>query len=82
MKQVYREHAEMESQQLKAQENVKSQNKAYAEVKVKTEPEEPILNGGEVQIKIEQVDEIKREILEPEEINVTHPLAAIQVADR
>lgn len=74
MKDIFKEHAEAELKQLD------EQVKTESEAKIKSEPNEVNVNGMEIK---EEIKEIKIEPqLDIEDINISHPIAAIQVADR
>lgn len=75
MKEILKEHADAELKQQLVE------VKQEADIKIKLEPVEPNLNG--IEIKQDLKEEIKQESqLDQEDIIVSHPIAAIQVADR
>lgn len=75
VKDIFKEHAEVELKQ-----QMVEQVKTEPSENIKLEPSEININGVEIK---QEVTEIKTEPqLDIEDVNISHPIAAIQVADR
>ncbi|XP_072382245.1 uncharacterized protein [Diabrotica undecimpunctata] len=87
VKDILKQYAAAKLEQQKEEVVVKTE---ISSIVIKKEPQELIMNGVEVKIKSEpteetqmrQICEIKTEPMDTEEIQLPHPIAAIQVADR
>ncbi|KAJ8973700.1 hypothetical protein NQ317_000752 [Molorchus minor] len=83
VKNILQEHTEA-----KIQEQLEGKQNLHVKVSVKTEPQEVNMNGIKEEIMEEttevkqELEETKEEYVDMEEIIISHPIAAIQVANR